>query len=273
MFYSALSSVDAESFPFRGARLSSLARSLRRFISSSHPLLQDRDERLPPPHRNAKDWLPIDLGLVIERGRSMLIDHPSGEKLCCLILQKGTQGGELNLAGFWRLSCVSFKGGELSLPGFFSSFVHFHLKCTSQASLCSTLPSNSVTPLKGNSLSPRSCPPTLSAPSESYCANKTVKATWRRSTHVITKRVRPELKKEKKEKKERKKKRRVQSRSKPCLFYLWWRKQCGRLSQNCLMQFELEEGYRKPVLGVCLKWCNYHHHSPLSFSFTLKIVS
>ena len=58
---------------------------------------------------------------------------------------------------------------------------------TLRASLSSTflqpLP-ELVTPLKGRSLSLRSCPLTLSAPSEGLATNKTVEAAQRPSTHV-----------------------------------------------------------------------------------------
>ena len=48
-----------------------------------------------------------------------------------------------------------------------------------------------VMPLKGHSLSPRSCPPTRSAPSERFRTDKTVEATKRPSTHINTRRIHP----------------------------------------------------------------------------------
>ena len=56
--------------------------------------------------------------------------------------------------------------------------------------LLQTLP-NFVTPLMGHSVSPCSCPPTLSAPSGRLGTNTTVEATQRPSTHVNMRRVRP----------------------------------------------------------------------------------
>ena len=73
-----------------------------------------------------------------------------------------------------------------------------------------------VTPLKGHSLSPRSCPPRLSAPSEGFGTNKTTEATQRPCTHVNLRHVRPRLGKSKRKKK------RVPSWVRRFWFYLCW---------------------------------------------------
>ena len=118
-----------------------------------------------------------------------------------------------------------------------AEFVFLEVVVTPRASLSGTFLqtlSELVTPLKEHSLSPRSCPPTLSAPSEMFgcledCGGNIA------SKHALTLEARPpRLEKKKKRKKERKKERkkkesRVLSQFKRFWFYLCWRKQPGRL--------------------------------------------
>ena len=73
------------------------------------------------------------------------------------------------------------------------------LRASLSVTFLQTLP-GLVTPLKGHSLSPRSCPPTRSAPSEGFGTNKTTEATQRPCTHVNLRHVRPGLEKSKRKK-------------------------------------------------------------------------